>query len=201
MHKVHRRQYLQRGFCALLMASSFTTPVCFAADATFMHASMSLDEPGERTGLFISSSFEFDLPQALSEALHRGIALYFVHEFRLYKDRWYWFDKAVVSSKFIIRLAFDPLTRRYRLSYNGLSISFDTLNQALPYIKNIRRWRVAPATIIKNTDDFTAELRFSLDATQLPKPMQVVNTGSSEWTVSSNWVTIPIPADVVSLSE
>ncbi|MFR6359541.1 MAG: DUF4390 domain-containing protein [Sutterella wadsworthensis] len=38
---------------------------------------------GERSGLFLSSSFEFDLPQALSEALHRGIALYFVHEFRL----------------------------------------------------------------------------------------------------------------------
>ena len=201
MHKVHRRQYLQGVFLALLAASSFATPVCFAADATYMRASMSLDEPGEKTGLFISSSFEFDLPQALSEALHRGIALYFVHEFRLYKNRWYWLDKAVVKSRFIIRLAFDPLTRRYRLSYNGLSISFDTLEQALPYIKNIRRWRVAPATIIKNAEDFTAELRFYLDTDQLPKPMQVVNTGSSDWTISSEWITIPIPADVVSLSE
>ena len=63
-----------------------------------MRAALTLDEPGERSGLFLSSSFEFDLPQALSEALHRGIALYFVHEFRLYKERWYWIDKACSQS-------------------------------------------------------------------------------------------------------
>ncbi|MFR6359542.1 MAG: DUF4390 domain-containing protein [Sutterella wadsworthensis] len=42
------------------------------------------------------------------------------------KERWYWIDKATIRCRFMIRLAFDPLTRRYRLSYNGLSLSFDT---------------------------------------------------------------------------
>lgn len=146
MYKATRRQTLKLALLAALGASSMTAPEARAADATFMRAALTLDEPGERSGLFLSSSFEFDLPQALSEALHRGIALYFVHEFRLYKERWYWIDKATIRCRFMIRLAFDPLTRRYRLSYNGLSLSFDTLEQALPYIKNIRRWRVGPRT-------------------------------------------------------
>lgn len=197
MFKATRRQTLKIALLATLGASSLTAPAVKAADATFMRATLSLDEPGERTGLFLSSSFEFDLPQALSEALHRGIALYFVHEFRLYKERWYWIDKTTIRSRFVIRLAFDPLTRRYRLSYNGLSLSFDTLEQTLPYIKNIRRWRVGPSNAVRNAEDYAGELRFYLDTTQLPKPMQVVNTGSNDWTLTSDWIDLPIPAEVV----
>ena len=98
MYKATRRQTLKLALLAALGASSMTAPEARAADATFMRAALTLDEPGERSGLFLSSSFEFDLPQALSEALHRGIALYFVHEFRLYKERWYWIDKACSQS-------------------------------------------------------------------------------------------------------
>ena len=168
-----------------------------AAQATLMRVALTLDEPGERSGLFVTSAFEFDIPQPLLEALHRGIALYFVHEFRLSKVRWYWVDKTKVEGRFVIRLAFDPLTRRYRLSYNGLSHSFDTLEQALPYIKSIRRWRVAASDAIKNQEDYEAEVRFMLDTSRLPKPMQVVNTGSSDWIIASDWESIPIPEDVV----
>ena len=175
MYKATRRQTLKLALLAALGASSMTAPEARAADATFMRAALTLDEPGERSGLFLSSSFEFDLPQALSEALHRGIALYFVHEFRLYKERWYWIDKATIRCRFMIRLAFDPLTRRYRLSYNGLSLS----------------------NAVRNAEDYAAELRFYLDTDKLPKPMQVVNTGSSDWTLTSDWIELPIPAEVI----
>ena len=192
-----RRRLLAASLLAAVISADMLSSTVRAAEAALMQASISIDEPGEKPGLFINSSFEFDLPQPLSEALHRGIALYFVHEFRLYKDRWYWFDKIKAESRFVIRLAFDPLTRRYRRSYNGLSHSFDTLEQALPYIKNIRRWRVAPSNLIRSAEDYKAEIRFFLDTEKLPKPMQVVNTGSSEWTVSSGWESVPIPADAV----
>ena len=96
MYIASRRLPLNLALLAALGASSITAPYARSSDATFMRAALTLDEPGERSGLFLSSSFEFDLPQALSEALHRGIALYFVHEFRLYKERWYWIDKATI---------------------------------------------------------------------------------------------------------
>ena len=184
-----RRRLLAASLLAAVISADMLSSTVRAAEAALMQASISIAEPGEKPGLFINSSFEFDLPQPLSEALHSG--------FRLYNDRWYWFDKIKAESRFVIRLAFDPLTRRYRLSYNGLSHSFDTLEQALPYIKNIRRWRVAPSNLIRSAEDYKAEIRFFLDTEKLPKPMQVVNTGSSEWTVSSGWESVPIPADAV----
>lgn len=202
MLSLTRRRFMLTGIAITMVGLSIGFPQkAQAVEATLMKAALTLDEPGERPGLFVASSFEFDLPNALSEALHRGIALYFVHEFQLSKERWYWFDKTKVESRFLIRLAFDPLTRRYRLSYNGLSHSFDTLEQALPYIKSIRRWRVAPSNVIRNADDYVAEIRFRLDATKLPKPMQVVNAGSSDWNISSDWETVAITSDVVSISE
>lgn len=77
----------------------------------------------------------------------------------------------------------------------------DTLEQALPYIKNIRRWRVGPSNAVRNAEDYAAELRFYLDTDKLPKPMQVVNTGSSDWTLTSDWIELPIPAEVIAPAE
>ena len=75
------------------------------------------------------------------------------------------------------------------------------LVQALPYIKNIRRWRVGPSNAVRNAENYAAELRFYLDTDKLPKPMQVVNTGSSDWTLTSDWIELPIPAEVIAPAE
>lgn len=50
---------------------------------------------------------------------------------------------------------------------------------------------------MRNAEDYAAELRFYLDTDKLPKPMQVVNTGSSDWTLTSDWIELPIPAEVI----
>ena len=99
--------------------------------------------------------------------------------------------------KFTIRLAFNPLTRRYGVAYNGLSLNCDALEQALPYIKRLRRGRVAPSGAGTNTEDFAAEIRFFLDTEKLPKPMQVTTNDSVDWTVESDWAPVPIPSDAV----
>lgn len=161
-----------------------------------MQAEITLDEPGQKPGLFLSASYEFDLPHTLYEALHRGIALYFAHEFTLSKNRWYWFDKAVVDEKFLLRVAFNPLTQRYRLSYNGFSQDYDTLEQIMPYIKSVRRWRVADISAVKNSD-YEAAIRFYLDTSKLPKAMQVTNTSFGDWTIGSSWSNVTIPYDLI----
>ena len=189
---------------ALMLAASLTMAGLFpqpaeAVEATLMSVEITRDEPGERPGLFVADHFEFDLPQPLIDALHRGIALYFTHEFSLVKTRWYWFDKPVAESRFSIRLAFNPLTRRYGVAYSGLSLNFDSLEQALPYIKSLRRWRVAPSGAVTNDEDFEAEIRFFLDTNKLPKPMQVTTNDSIDWTVESEWVPVQIPSDVIEM--
>ena len=179
--------------CLLGSLGLGTMSNAYASDATLMQAELTLDEPGQKPGVFVSASYEFDLPHTLHEALHRGIPLYFAHEFQLSRERWYWIDKTIVEEKFIIRLAFNPLTQRYRLSYNGFSQDYDSLEQVLPYIKSVRRWRVADIENIQH-DGVQVAIRFYLDTTKLPKAMQVTNSSLSDWTIQSGWHDIPIPA-------
>lgn len=183
----------------LSIAMLFATGSAFAQRAELMEVRLTLDEPGERPGLFIEAHYEFDIPTPLIDALHRGIALYFTYEFDIFKKRWYWVDKDVAQSTFNIRLAFNPLTRRYAVSYSGISLNFDTLEETLPYVKNIRRWWVA-ASDVASKKDITAAVRFFLDAGKLPKPMQVTNHNSDEWTIESDWSSITIPDTIRSLA-
>lgn len=190
--KVVRRFVLAAAAAGTLLVSA----AALAAEATLMRAQLTRDEPGESPGLFLAASYEFDLPQPLREALQRGIALYFRHDFQLRQERWYWLDRTLEERHFFVRLSYDPLTQRYRVSYDGLSQNFDTYEQALPLVKNIRRWRVGPSDIIRDPNDYTAEVRFSLDASKLPKPMQVTTAGADEWTLTSEWTPIEIPPEV-----
>lgn len=190
--KVVRRFVLAAAAAGTLLVSA----AALAAEATLMRAQLTRDEPGESPGLFLAASYEFDLPQPLREALQRGIALYFRYDFQLRQERWYWLDRTLEERHFFVRLSYDPLTQRYRVSYGGLSQNFDTYEQALPLVKNIRRWRVGPSDIIRDPNDYTAEVRFSLDASKLPKPMQVTTAGADEWTLTSEWTPIEIPPEV-----
>ncbi len=190
--KVVRRFVLAAAAAGTLLVSA----AALAAEATLMRAQLTRDEPGESPGLFLAASYEFDLPQPLREALQRGIALYFRHDFQLRQERWYWLDRTLEERHFFVRLSYDPLTQRYRVSYGGLSQNFDTYEQALPLVKNIRRWRVGPSDIIRDPNDYTAEVRFSLDTSKLPKPMQVTTAGADEWTLTSEWTPIEIPPEV-----
>lgn len=170
------------------------TSSAWAVEANLLSYSITRDEPGERSGVFVEAHYEFDFPQALLDALHRGIPLYFRYDFSISKKRWYWLDRPVAESTFSIRLSFNPLTRRYRVSYNGLSLNFDSLEQATPFIKNIRRWWVAPNNVVGDPTNYTAELTFGLDTSQLPKPMQVANTDDNDWTIQSRTENIDLDA-------
>lgn len=88
------------------------------------------------------------------------------------------------------------MTQRYRLSYNGFSQDFDTLEQALPYIKTVKRWRVADTSSVKS-EDYEASIRFYLDTSKLPKAMQATNTSFGDWTINSDWSAVPIPYDLI----
>ena len=78
---------------ACILATALLPATAQAVEATLLAVEITRDEPGERPGLFVADHYEFDLPQPLIDALHRGISLYFTHEFSLVQTRWYWFDK------------------------------------------------------------------------------------------------------------
>jgi hypothetical protein len=147
--------------------------------------------------LLLNATFEFEMPQALEEAVQKGIALYFNIEFELFRKRWYWFDRRVASSTLTYRLSYSPLTRQYRLARGGLSQSFESLDEALGLLKSVRNWRVADKSVLSAREEYDAQVRMRLDVTQLPKPFQVNAITSREWTLASDWREVPVTAELI----
>lgn len=147
-------------------------------------------------GLFLSSQVRLELPSAVEDALNKGVALFFVAEAEVLRERWYWYDAKVASAAKHMRLAYQPLTRRWRLSVSsepispiGLSMSFgqnfDSLGEALRAVERISGWKIADASAVDLVDRHVVEFRFRLDMTQLPRPLQIGIVGQSDWNLSA----------------
>ena len=138
-------------------------------------------------GFELAASFDFDLPPALEDALHKGISLYFVVDFQLSRARWYWFDEKPVNTTRSVRLSYQPLTRQYRVSTGGLQLPFNRLKGALQFIQQVRGWRVFERRDVRPGETYHAETRMRLDLSQLPKPFQINAVNTREWNLSSEW--------------
>lgn len=150
-------------------------------------------------GVYLSASIKFDVPPVVEDALMKGIALFFVAEADFYQTRWYWTDRRVSSATRTVRLAFQPLTRRWRINiYNGpassvnsgiglrssLSQNFDTLADALASVQRFSRWKIAESVDIDPEASYQFEFRFNLDLAQLPRPFQIGVAGQKDWSIA-----------------
>ena len=143
----------------------------------------------------LDAQFDFELPPVLEDAVNRGIALYFVMEFEMHRERWYWFDRKVAGDTLSFRLTYSPLTRQYRLSRDTLALPFDSLNEALNALRRVRGWRVFDQQLIAGGGDYRAQVRMRLDTSQLPRPFQVNALTNRDWTLSSDWFNLRMPPE------
>lgn len=160
----------------------------WANDITVMSGTLSVRTSSPQ-GLYLDVNVEFDLPRSVQDALNRGIPLYFVTEFSIQQQRWYWVNKPLIEVSLMTRLSYSPLTRQYRLSRGGLSQSFDSLSETLAILKSLHGWRISEDTHIENPEDCVAEVRVRLDTNQLPLPMQVT-IGENDWDLTSDWYVV-----------
>ena len=134
----------------------------------------------------------FELPEQVQDALNKGIAMYFVADTQVLRDRWYWSDKVVAQTSRHIRLSYQPLTRRWRVSQSatpfaesGLGVTlgqnFDELADALAVMQRITRWRVAAPDALESGTQYAVNFQFRLDTSQLPRPLQFSTVGRSGW--------------------
>ena len=148
-------------------------------------------------GVYLSATVQFELPTLVEDVLDKGIALHFVAEAELYRARWYWADRKVAQVSRYMRLAYQPLTRRWRLNVApvpitgnagfGVSLNqnFDSLEEALDAVKRIGRLRLGDASEIGEDGQHPVVFRFRLDTTQLPRPFQIGMVGQSEWDIAT----------------
>ncbi len=182
---------------ALLPLLLAPPPAAAAADRIAVgSARLSLVVDGGEPGVTLDADFVFELPWALEDAVNRGIALYFVVDFELFRERWYWFDKQLVARSLTYRLSYSPLTRQYRLARGALALPFDTLAEALATLKRVRGWKVIERDTLSPGDDHRAQVRMRLDTSQLPKPFQINAFTNRDWTLASDWRNVGIAADL-----
>lgn len=148
-------------------------------------------------GVYLSAVARFDLPLVVEEALLKGIPVFFVLEADIYRDRWYWTDPRVTSAARTLRLAYQPLTGRWRVnivsglitSSSGLRATlnqnYETMAEALSAIQRIAHWKIAEAAELDLDASYTLDLNFRLDLSQLPRPFQIGVAGQREWTISA----------------
>jgi hypothetical protein len=133
----------------------------------------------------LDAEFGIVLGHRLEEVVSRGVALYFVAEFTLSKARWYWMDEHVAGRTQTWRLAYNALTRQYRLSSGALHQNFATLEEALGVLGRLRNWKVADKARLAPGEPYNAAVRLKLDLTQLPKPFQVSAIGNKDWNITA----------------
>ena len=153
----------------------------------------------ERTeeGVYLSANVRFDLPLVVEDALRKGVAIFFVVEADIYRDRWYWTDARVASAARTLRLAYQPLTGRWRVnivsglitSSSGLRATlnqnYETLHEALSAIQRLARWKIADAAEVEPEAAYTLDLNFRLDLSQLPRPFQIGVAGQRDWAIAA----------------
>lgn len=213
--KSNRRKYVNmmlRSFVAFICVAIMAVQVVQAANSeTATPASItSLQVERSEGAIFLNAQLEFDLPTPIEDVLLKGIPLFFVAEAEVKRGRWYWYDKRLAVATRQIRLAYQPLTRRWRLNVSsssggnstigsglggGLPQYFDTLSEALSKVQRISRWRIVELTELETDVLHTVELSFKLDISQLPRPFQIGLIGQNDWNISTS-KSIRLPSEV-----
>ena len=178
------------GVCLLVLLAWAPVPA-LATEITQLRV-----ERGE-DGVHLSALVRFDLPPVVEDALLKGIPMFFVVEADIYRDRWYWTDPRVASAARTIRVAYQPLTRRWRVNIaSGLIASsaglratlnqnYETLPEALSAIQRVARWKIAEAGDVDPEATYKLDFSFRLDLSQLPRPFQIGVAGQRDWNISA----------------
>lgn len=146
-------------------------------------------------GVYLSATLQFALPELAEDALYKGIPMFFVAEAQVLRERWYWSDRQVAAATRHMRLSYQPLTRRWRLSTSTSPISntglgvvlgqnFDDLRDAVSAMQRISHWKIADAGEVDTDALHMVNFRFRLDMSQLPRPLQIGAVGSAGWSLA-----------------
>jgi len=145
--------------------------------------------------LLLHVQIKLDLGPMVEEALTKGVAVHFVAEAEIVRDRWYWYDRKIAQVSRYYRLAYQPLTRQWRLQVasepiyaNGASSSlaqtYESLQAALDVIRRQSGWKVADMADLDPDTRQNLTYRFRLDMAQLPRPFLIGLSNPSDWNLN-----------------
>lgn len=177
----------------LCVALSLVVPSLAQADTPVELQALKLER--QDSALYMSGTWQFEMPTALEDALLKGITLYFVSEVNISQERWYVYNQRVAHAERHVRLFYQPLTRRWRVNISpqpfnvsglGMSLgqSYDTAEEAMGAVRRILQWRIADASDYNPDAKQIININFKLDLKQLPRPLQIGAAGQSDWNIN-----------------
>ena len=132
-------------------------------------------------GLFVSARVPIEATDAMQDVLLRGVPLQFVWLAEIKRSRWYWTDASIKEVRRTIRVAYQPLTRRWRVSVlsdaaeqglgSTLHRNVDTLQEALRTVQVLAQWQLLSAQELPS-DGLYVNLTLRADANLLPRAFQ-----------------------------
>lgn len=190
--KLHRPAPLRWALLLVLalLASLLMTPVVARAEG--VELSQISTVRGE-DGLELGFSTRFDLPRSAEDALMKGVPIYFVADVSVFRNRWYWRDARAARASRTWRLAWQPLTRQYKVSTGGLNQSYASLHEALASLRGVSGWRIAEVKELEDDGRYYLEFSYRLDTSQLPRPMQIGLGSPQGWGLSVDRVLVLNP--------
>ena len=194
--KSKRLSQILQALRGLVAVFYLTVPALVLADAVKTEI-LQLELERQVDGLYLTAAMQFELSPVIEDALQKGVPMYFVAEADLYRNRRYWYDKKIANAERHVRLAYQPLTRRWRITVAaglisgtglGLNQIFDTLPDAIAAVKRLSRWKIADAADLDSDQKVNLDFRFRMDLTQLPRPFQIGALGQTDWNISTSLV-------------
>lgn len=149
-----------------------------------------VDQAGD--ALLLYAQVELELAPAVQDVLRKGIPVHFVAQARIRRERWYWVDEKVVTARRYMRIAYQPLSRRWRVNISsqpighaelglGLNQYHDSLQEALAAVQRIAGWKIAERSALAGGGRQVLEFRYRLDTSQLPRTLQIGSLERADW--------------------
>ena len=189
-HKQGLLPALLQGLCACWLACMLlAAPPVWAQGVELATLKTSRSEGG----LNLEFVAHVSLPKTVEDALRSGVTVYFVAEAQLLRNRWYWRDERVSRVQRSWRVAYQPLTERWRVGLLGVYQTYPSLAEALAAASSSSGWRLADAGQLDSDKGYSIEFSYRLDTSQLPGPMQLGLGGQGDWAVGvSRVVKVPV---------
>jgi hypothetical protein len=181
---VKRRTALAALSTAALLA---VLPAVARATEAFEVLRVAMEPSPDGEAWQLSADLSITLTPTLEDAVGRGITLVFVVDFEMLRPRWWWWDESAAVVSRAYRLTYHVLTRQYRVQVDGVTTAHATLPEALDAIATLRNWRVMPRERLRAGQAYEGWVRLRLDASHLPKPLQLAAITDKDWSLQSLW--------------
>lgn len=147
--------------------------------------------------VYVDTRFELSLNPKTEEALHKGIPLELVIDFKLVRKRRWWTDHVITDVQPRRHLQFHALSRQYMVLEprpGGPAESFATLDQALAHLGDFSDFEIpltARKRILPDARHVLA-VRAYLNIEALPALMRPLAYATPSWYLGTGWSEWPV---------